>query len=175
MGSRKATHSFRLVLARLLSGVSYNFAAVAYLLIVAVLVGVLLQYYAGTDGQTTPTQEIALLSYSARSSVAATTIGVVVAFFIGALSLLLLAWLPYKIAQIGSRMTQKLSAFIFDNPRSGFHMFVAKLLLYGPAIIVLIVLYILFASSLTFQLLTVGTTLIISAVIFAALRLIVAR
>ncbi len=167
----------RLAIARILGGISYNLAAGAYVLILAVVVGVLLSYYSGSQGAetTTPAQELAVLGYSARASVVSTAIGIVIAFFVGALSLLLLAWVPYKIAKIGATITAKVSAYIFDNSASGTHMFIAKLLVYGPAIILLIILYLVFSSELTFQLLTAGSALVVSAVVFAALRLLTVR
>lgn len=168
---------FRLAVARIFGGISYNLAACAYILALAIVMSVVLPLMMtqGVNEQPTPLESIAVLQYTARANVVTTIVGVVVAFIIGALSLMLLVWVPAKIAKIGSRLAQRISASLFIDPTTGRHMFMSKLLLYGPAIIVLIILYFIFSSELVFQILVAGTSLILAAVLFAALRLVISR
>lgn len=166
----------RLATTRILGGLSYNLAACAYILILAVVLSAVLPHMVtqGGEGQT-PLEGIAVLQYAARASLLMTIIGSVVAFVIGAVSLVLLVWVPVKIAKVGSYLTRKISVTFFVNPTDGFHMFIAKLLLYGPAIIILIILYLVVSSELVFQILVSGTALVLAAVVCAALRLAVFR
>lgn len=168
---------FRLTIARIFGGLSYNLAACAYILILAIVMSAVLPLIVtqGVDEQQTPLESMAVLQYTARTSVVTTIVGAVVAFIIGALSLMLLAWVPVKIAKIGSWLTQKISASLFAAPTTGLFMFMSKLLLYGPAILILIILYFIFSSELAFQMLVAGTSLVLAAVLFAALRLAVSR